>query len=90
MNRVFSNAVLNGMFSFQASVSAFAEFWNTSFHGIKIARRQIWQSFVQESIHSIAAVSNINIELQDGLAIDEVTKEAFSILGENGLIRAAD
>ncbi len=78
------------MFSFHASVSAFAEFWNNSFHGKKIARQQIWQSFVQESICSIATVSNINIELQDGLAIDEVTKEAFSILGENGLIRAAD
>ena len=30
------------------------------------------------------------MELNDGLAIDEVTKEAFNILGENGLIRASD
>jgi len=90
VDRVFSNAVLNGMYSFHASASAFAEFWNNSFHGKKIARRQVWQSFVQESIRSIAAVSNINVELQDGLAINEVAKEAFSILGENGLIRAAD
>ena len=30
------------------------------------------------------------MEIQDGLAIDEVTKEAFEILGENGIIRVAD
>ena len=96
VDRVFSNTVLNGMYSFHASASAFTEFWNNSFWSVhpgdakKITRRQIWQSFVQESICSIAAVSNINVELQDGLAIDDVTKEAFSLLGENGIIRAAD
>ena len=96
VDRVFSNAVVNGMFSFHASASAFTEFWNNTswrFHegnAKKITRRQVWQSFVQESIRSIAAVSNINIELQDGLKIDEVTKEAFDVLGENGIIRAAD
>ena len=96
VDRVFSNEVVNGMFSFHASASAFAEFWNNSsgkFNGDnakKITRRQVWQSFVQESIRSIAAVSNTNIELQDGLNIDEVTKEAFDLLGENGIIRAAD
>ena len=96
VDRVFSNAVVNGMFSFHASASAFTEFWNNTswrFHGgnaKKLTRRQVWQSFVQESIRSIAAVSNTNIELQDGLKIDEVTKEAFEILGENGIIRAAD
>ena len=52
--------------------------------------RQIWQAFVQESICSIAAASEINLELQDNLAIDDVTKQAFSILGEKGLIHAAD
>jgi hypothetical protein len=96
VDRVFSNAVVNGMYSFHASASAFTEFWNNSswrFHegnARKITRRQVWQSFVQESIRSIAAVSNTNIELQDGLKIDEVTKEAFDVLGENGIIRAAD
>jgi len=30
------------------------------------------------------------MELQDGLAIDDVTKEAFELLGENGIIRLAD
>ena len=28
--------------------------------------------------------------MQDGLKIDEVTKEAFNVLGENGIIQAAD
>ena len=56
----------------------------------KITRRQVWQSFVQESLRSIAGTSNINIELQDGLKIDEVTKEAFNVLGQNGIILGAD
>jgi hypothetical protein len=38
----------------------------------------------------IPYASEINLELQDGLAIDDVTRQAFSILGENGLIHAAD
>ena len=93
VDRVFANAVVNGMYSFHASASAYTEFWNNSFktgNPNKISRWHIWQAFVQESIRSIAAISNINLQLQDGLAIDDVTKEAFSLLGENGLIHAAD
>ena len=93
VDRIFSNTVLNGMYSFHASASAFMEFWNNSFHSkhvLKFSCQQVWQAFVQESIHTIAATSNINVELQDGLAIDDVTKEAFSLLGENGIITAAD
>ena len=96
VDRVFSNAVVNAMFSFHASTSAYKEFWNNSFHNHqqgnsrKLSHRQIWQAFVQESIRSIASASEINLELQNGLAINDVTKQAFSILGENGLIRAAD
>lgn len=93
VDRIFSNAVVNAMVSFHASASAYTEFWNNSHHqgnSKKLSRRQIWQAFVQESIRSIAYASEINLELQDGLAIDDVTKQAFSILGENGIIRAAD
>ena len=43
-----------------------------------------------ESIHFIASASEINLELQDGLAINDVTRQAYSILGKNGLICAAD
>ena len=45
---------------------------------------------MQESICSSASASRINLELQDGLAINDVTRQAYSILGENGLICAAD
>ena len=84
------------MYSFHASAAAYTEFWNNSFWNMqdvqcpRISRRQVWQAFVQESIRTIAAKCQLNLELQDGLAIDEVTKEAFEILGENGIIRAAD
>ena len=92
VDQVFSNAVVNAMFSFNASASAFKEFWNNSFYNHqqgnskKLSHCQIWQAFVQESIHFIASASEINLELHDGLAINDITREAFSILGENGLI----
>ena len=92
MNRVFSNAVVNAMYSFHASASAYMEFWNNSFGKTeqevfhKMSHRQIWQAFVQESIHTIAASADMEISLGDNLAIDEITEEAFSILGENGVL----
>ena len=92
-DRVFSNAVVNHMYSFHASASAYKEYWNNSFGADKsfeLSRCHKWQAFVQESTQTIAASAQVNLELNDGLAIDEVTKEAFNILGENGLIRAAD
>jgi hypothetical protein len=84
------------MYSFHASAASYTEFWNNSFwshhqgNSSKLSHRQIWQTFVQESVRSIAAASDINLELQDGLAIDDVTKQAFDVLGECGIIRAAD
>ncbi|KAF8232604.1 hypothetical protein L208DRAFT_1271305, partial [Tricholoma matsutake] len=50
----------------------------------------MWQAFVQESICTIAASADTELSVWDNLAIGEITKEAFSILGENGVIRAAD
>src|ERR1700733_10621407 len=50
---------------------------------------QVWQAFVQESVRSIAAMSGSDLVLPDGLAIDEVTKEAFKVLGAYGRIAAA-
>ncbi len=90
VDRPFSQGVLNGIYSFYASAAAYAQYWNNTFgNNIKISRRQIWHTFVQESIHSIASLSDIDLVLPDGLAIDEVTKEAFSVLGANGVIRIA-
>src|SRR5258705_2173181 len=38
----------------------------------------------------IGSLSDLNMTLRDNLPIDEVTKEAFHILGERGIVRAAD
>ena len=95
VDRGFSCGVLNGIYSFHASASAYAEYWNSSvwkhqsvnFKGI--TRRQVWQAFVQESIRTIASTYGTDLILQDDLAIDQVTKEAFEVLGQNGIIQAA-
>jgi len=92
---LFSQSVLNGIYNFHASAAAYTEYWNNTFgtnqlvSHKQITRRQVWQAFVQESIRSIASMSDIDLELRDGLAIDEVTTEAFSMLGAHGIIRAA-
>ena len=74
------------MYNFHASASAYAEYWNNTFGTgeVLIARAHIWQTFVQESMHTIAEESQIDVELNDALNIKEVTAEAFSLLGENG------
>lgn len=96
VDRLFSVMALNGMYSFHASAAAYTEFWNNSFwktqsvNSHPLSRRQVWQAFVQESIRGISEAANINLVLRDGLAIEEVTQEAFNILGEQGVIRSAD
>jgi CxC5 like cysteine cluster associated with KDZ transposases len=91
VDRLFSKAVMNGMFSFHASTQSYTQFWNNSFGPTttNITLRHVWQAFVQESIRTIAAASSNSIELIDNLPISEVTKKAFDILGHNGLIHAA-
>jgi hypothetical protein len=80
------------MYNFHGSASAYAEYWNNTFgtEQILITRAQIWQAFVQQSVRTIAEESGIDVEFDDGLNIKEVTTQAFSLLGENGIIRAAD
>src|ERR1700733_5689848 len=79
------------MYSFHSSAAAYTEFWNNSFwkfdsgNSKKLSWHHIWQAFVQESVCTLASASNINMELQDGLAINDVTRQAFSVLGENGV-----
>jgi len=97
VDRIFSTAVLNGMYSFHGSSSAYGEFWNNSFGTIdkdneyQITRRQVWQSFVQESVRTIASSINpkINLELDANLCIRDVTEQAFNYLGQNGRIHSA-
>jgi hypothetical protein len=96
VDRIFSGAVINGTYSFHASSASFAEFWNDSFWSTqapnmrKITRRQIWHTYVQESIRRVAKFSGHPLELLDGLPIQEVTKHAFLALGEEGVIRSAE
>jgi len=96
VDRYFSNTVLSGMYHFHASAAAYAEFWNDAVWKLqpgnsrKITRHQIWHTFVQESIRSLASCSHLNLELEDSLTLAQVTKQAFSILGDKGIIRAAD
>src|SRR6266511_1779429 len=52
--------------------------------------RQIWQTFIQESIRTVSNVLNITYETNDNLAIAELTNKAYSVLGENGGIRLSN
>ncbi|KAF8961578.1 hypothetical protein BDZ97DRAFT_1664120 [Flammula alnicola] len=92
VDRLFSSSVINAMYSFHASASAYSQYWNITF-GTKsttVSHAHIWQAFVQDSLRTIAAESKIDIELNDPLNIKEVTTQAFELLGEQGIIRAAD
>lgn len=86
VDRLFTSAVLGGIYNFHASAATYAEFWNMSFESPKVARRQIWQAFVQESLRMQAAESRINFTMEDGATIDDVTREAFRVLGNEGVI----
>jgi hypothetical protein len=92
VDHLFSTSVINAMYGFHASASAYAEYWNNTFgtEQFSVTRRQIWKAFVQQSVHTIAEKCGIDAEFNDGLNIKEVTTRAHSLLGENGIIRAAD
>ena len=56
VDRLFSNAVVNGTYSFHASVAAYAEFWTNTYEkegSLTIERRQIWQAFVHETVRTM-------------------------------------
>jgi len=80
------------MYNFHSSASAYAEYWNNTYgtDQISITRAHVWQAFVQQSVRTIAEESGIDAEFDDGLNIKEVTTQAFSLLGEDGIVRAAD
>jgi hypothetical protein len=96
VDRIFAGAVINATYSFHASSASFAEFWNHTFwstqehNARRISRRQIWHTYVQESIRRVAKPSGHSLELLDELPIEEVTKHAFLSLGEEGVIRSAE
>jgi len=96
VDRLFSNAVVNAIYSFHSSAAAYMEFWNNSYALLNpestclVSRRIVWQAFVQESVRVIGLASHQHLMLSDKLSIDEVTREAFNYLGNNGIIAAAD
>ena len=58
--------------------------------GLPRELKQVWHAFMQESIRTVAPSSKSNLQMADGLAIAEVTKQAFIQLGENGVIHSAE
>lgn len=88
VDHIFSSAILNAMYSFHVSASAYTEYWNNRFGEVdgeiitKITQRQVWQGSIQESIRMVAAESNTNLTITDGLSISEKTKAAFEKLWE--------
>ncbi|KAF8966836.1 hypothetical protein BDZ97DRAFT_1639961, partial [Flammula alnicola] len=93
VDRKFSHTVLSGMYDFHASAAAYTQFWNDSTSvnssDFQITRRQIWQTFIQESVRMVASTRKTNLELRENLNINEVTKEAYSILGNTGILEDA-
>ena len=90
VDRIFSNVVLNGMYKFHASASAYTQFWNDAASSqdldFQLSRRQVWQAFIQESVRVIAKSNKTELEIHDSLSISEVTKEAFRVLGKQGIL----
>jgi hypothetical protein len=90
VDRLFTSAVMSGIYNFHASPTTYAQFWNVLYDSVKkVGRRHIWQAFVQESLRMQAAESKENFIIEDGLPIDDVTREAFTCLGNNGVITGA-
>ena len=96
VDRVFSSAVVNAMYSFHASTAAYMDFWNNSYACLNpeascfVSHQIIWKAFVQESIRVIGFALNQHLTLKDGLPIRDVTQQAFNQLGQNGLISVAN
>jgi hypothetical protein len=91
---VFFGGVINAMYQFHTSTSAFVEFWNDTFwssqttQSRKISRRQIWHTFIQGSVRTVAKSSGVTLEMDNGMSIEHATKEAFVQLGEDGVVSA--
>lgn len=85
VDQTFGHAVVNGMYSFHGSAAAYTEYWNNTFgqtdfyHTAQLTRRHIWQAFMHESIRVIATNQNKSLQLNEKLAIDDVTRAAFDI-----------
>ena len=92
VDRAFSHGVINGMYNFHASAAAYTQYWNDSLLAensqFQLSRRHVWQAFVQESIRLVAKVNGTELDLQDNISIDSVTKAAFRELGNKGILQS--
>lgn len=52
----------------------------------KISHHQIWQAFVQETVRQVSKGSEVDLELADGLCIEDLTGEVYTALGKDGII----
>ena len=92
---ISGNAVVSGMYNFHASAAAYTDYWNNAFgqvdvnHMAPLSRKHIWQTFIQESTRVIAANQDHNLTLSESLPIAAVTRAAFSLLGQQGVISAS-
>ncbi|KAF8988493.1 hypothetical protein BDQ17DRAFT_1223144, partial [Cyathus striatus] len=80
------------IYHFHASTAAFTEFWNESFResSFKLSCRQTWQAFISESIRQVATYNNKSLIItSDERQIQELTRKAFEILGQEGIIECA-
>ncbi|KAF8981233.1 hypothetical protein BDQ17DRAFT_1263196, partial [Cyathus striatus] len=80
------------IYYFHASTGAFTEFWNECFREstFKLSRRQTWQAFVSESVRQVATYNDKTLVItSDEHNIQELTRKAFEILGQEGIIACA-
>ncbi|PPQ92923.1 hypothetical protein CVT25_006599, partial [Psilocybe cyanescens] len=87
----FSAAVLSGIYHLHASTSGWVNFFNDTYGTdcVTLSHHQVQAAFVYESIRQASEMSGIDFIIRDVVSIDEVTEEAFTVLGHEGLIQPA-
>ncbi|KJA12989.1 hypothetical protein HYPSUDRAFT_111078, partial [Hypholoma sublateritium FD-334 SS-4] len=87
-DRTFATTTMNAMYSFHGSTEAYTEFWNNSFGDI-LSRRHVWKAFVAGSLRFLAEIKNTNLETDHTINTDNLVKEAYNSLGNDGVINVA-
>ncbi|KAF8999968.1 hypothetical protein BDQ17DRAFT_1245985 [Cyathus striatus] len=91
-DRLFTTMVVNSVYHFHASTAAYTEFWNYTFSKgdeneyPPISRQQIWKAFIHETTRQISVSMNKTLVMPDNLLIQQIAKEAYLKLGQEGII----
>jgi hypothetical protein len=90
-DRKFSTSAMNGIYHLHASTSGWGNFFNDTYgkDSVKLSQCQVWSAFVNESIRQASELAGIDFVIRDTASIEEVTEEAFTVLGNDGLIQPA-